>query len=105
MTDYIKMFKEADELFSKNIYDFSRYAIYKEIIGNEYARELTDQEVLFIVEKSLEFYDDTEYATPTGVACAINYYLIGELEFDPEYDIMAMTKSDFSSAWNSSDWK
>jgi len=100
--DYIKMFKEADELF-KHPFDSARYAIAKEIRS---FIETTDEELLYLVALGIELYENHDYATPVGVGCTLGYFLEEwwDKEEIKEHNVMAITYEEVEDAYYSSNW-
>jgi len=99
-------FNFASVLF-QDPFDGARYAIRLELDVFIPEREdvLTDKQIDQLVSIGIELYKQYDYATPTGVGCAIAQYLMSKYSKDKPLNYDAITYEDLSYAYEVSDWR
>jgi len=64
--DTLQKFREVDRILNDN-WDAAAYNIYLELS----CADLLEPEIIHLTNIALEIYQDTEYATSTGLGCVI----------------------------------
>lgn len=88
-------------------FDGARYAIRLEldVFVPEHEDALTDKQIDRLVNLGIELYKQYDYATPTGVGCAIAQYLMITYSKNKPINYDAITYETLANAYEVSDWR